>query len=521
MSTEPAWELRDTACAIALAVAATAAVVLAIMPYPAGVFQDDGAYVVLAKSLAQGSGYRFINLPNAPAATHFPPIYPLWLAFLWKLGPAFPGNIQFFKMVNALLLGAAAAAAFAFARRKLVMGTWSAAAATAAATICAPLVFLSSMVLSEPAFLATLFPVLLLSERAVHDGGARTAVAAGIAGGLLGLLRTLGVFALPATALLLIARRRWRDAGIVLLGGLLILAPWQLWTLAHGTDLPAVLNGKYGSYFGWYVKGVQDGGVSFVAAVARINTLFSANFLAATFGFAGSGWAIRTVMAVVALVLLALGAREMWRRAPVTTLFLGLYLGVVLVWPFPPDRFYWAVWPFVVFAFALGVRRALGAVPQPRRWYRGLGYAATAALAVMYARTYVFGTPRLWIADVQTNVADRSRAIVEWVNANAEPNDIIATEDDILVYLYTGHVTVPAGTFIPREYVSPQTHAFASSILDSLLHDYPVRWVVPASAMGINASLGLTRREPPLLALRQRLRLGAVFERVPTPGAEQ
>jgi len=67
------------------------AIALAAIPnWPAGVFQDDGIYVVLGKALASGEGYRYLNLPGAPYATHYPPGYPLFLALLWKLSPQFP-----------------------------------------------------------------------------------------------------------------------------------------------------------------------------------------------------------------------------------------------------------------------------------------------------------------------------------------------------------------------------------------------------------------------------------------------
>jgi hypothetical protein len=45
------------------------ATMLAIEPLPIGVFYDDAEYVILAKSLATGNGYRFRNLPGAPSAS--------------------------------------------------------------------------------------------------------------------------------------------------------------------------------------------------------------------------------------------------------------------------------------------------------------------------------------------------------------------------------------------------------------------------------------------------------------------
>jgi len=39
-----------------------------------GVFYDDGFYLSLARSLAEGHGYRLLYLPGAPEAVHHPPL---------------------------------------------------------------------------------------------------------------------------------------------------------------------------------------------------------------------------------------------------------------------------------------------------------------------------------------------------------------------------------------------------------------------------------------------------------------
>jgi hypothetical protein len=518
MNTVPGWSRRDAWCAIALAAVACTAVALAITPHPAGVFQDDGMYVVLARSLAEGDGYRFTNLPNAPHGTHYPPLYPLWLALLWKLGPSFPANVQLFKLANALLLGAGAVGAFVLARRQLGFGPWAAALTGAIGAACAPLVWLSAMVLSEPAFLAALFPLLLLAERAAARGTWRSAVVAGVAGGALGLLRSLGMFLLPALALVLTLQRRWRAALLVLLSGALVLAPWQLWTMAHGDELPPALIGKYGSYFGWVLDGMRDGGVAYVAAVLKTNAKYTAEFLSGSLGLAAAHWIVRSLAVAVLLTLLALGARALWRRAPVTAVFLAQYVAIVLVWPFPPHRFYWVIMPLLVFTGALGMRALYTAVEGRGRVYRAAAVAGAAALFVLYARPNIVGQPRWDVADEEVVVADRSRAVAQWVSRYTEPNEIVATEDDVLVHLYTGRRAIPLATFTPHEHLRPQTTAFASATLDTLLRTYPIRWVLPVSIMHINTALALTNRDPAVLELRQGLKLGAVFEHVNVEG---
>ncbi len=58
-----------------------------------GVFYDDGIYLALGRSLAEGHGYRLLYLPGAPGAVHYPFLYPLLLAALSKLAPAFPADV--------------------------------------------------------------------------------------------------------------------------------------------------------------------------------------------------------------------------------------------------------------------------------------------------------------------------------------------------------------------------------------------------------------------------------------------
>ena len=96
-----------------------AVAVWAAKPYAVGVFHDDGVYAILAKSLATGQGYRYLHLPGAPAATHYPPGYPIFLSLLWRISPSFPGNVRLLLLANAALLAVAALSLERFTRRTL------------------------------------------------------------------------------------------------------------------------------------------------------------------------------------------------------------------------------------------------------------------------------------------------------------------------------------------------------------------------------------------------------------------
>jgi hypothetical protein len=85
---------------IFLALVSWSALAFAIAnPNLAGLYHDDGIYLVCSKSLATGSGYRIISLPEQPYQTKYPILLPLVLAPVWWLAPDFPANIRWFQVV--------------------------------------------------------------------------------------------------------------------------------------------------------------------------------------------------------------------------------------------------------------------------------------------------------------------------------------------------------------------------------------------------------------------------------------
>ena len=507
---------RDRLLPMLLAALGLLVIVVNIEPFPVGVFQDDGIYTLLAKSLATGEGYRYLHMPGAPNATHYPPVYPLFLAGLWKLFPAFPGNVTVFKFVNAGFVALVAIVAYRFARRYVGMGQVTAALSVGAFTICTPLVLLGVIVLSEPMFLFALFPVLMAGERAVKNGSTRDALIAGAAGGALALIRTLGAVAIPATALMLAWRRRWMQAFLVCVAGFLVMLPWQLWVAAYDSDLPSVFVGKYGSYSGWLMEGVRDGGLPWVAKLIVFNLRL----------IVGQGWAtlavdtlplpIRYIATAVVTAFFIGGWWRLLQRAPVAAWSVVMYMFLVVSWPFVPARFTFAIWPLVGMIFGLAIEAVVRWRPSTRGWValRWSGVALAALLAVGYARYEYLGVRRGWWTQVQGIVANRSRPIAEWVVANTPEDAVIATDDDIMIHLYTGRHTVPNGTFTPQEHMKAQTPAFAAEVLRTILRTYEVDYVLTSSDYGTYAARGLVQASPPELQIVGALSYGAIFRPV-------
>jgi 4-amino-4-deoxy-L-arabinose transferase-like glycosyltransferase len=499
---------------VVVATIALAIALVAIPNWPVGVFQDDGIYVVLGKALASGEGYRYLNLPGAPYATHYPPGYPLFLALLWKLSPAFPQNVAVFTFANAGFLGLTAFAGFRYARARLGLSTLGAALVAVAGSVSIPALIFGVFVLSEPMFMALLLLALIYAERQAEDGGWREALFVGLAGGALAMVRTTGMFVVPAFALVLLFRRRIVPALCAALGCAVFIVPWHAWVSAHGGDVPAVLMGKYGPYDAWLSNAVREHGLPFVwdVVVRNARALYGMLWVMFT-GGESSPKPLHAPAAVAAATLLAVGGWRLARRAPVTAWFLAAYMALVMVWPFEPTRFVWALLPLFAAMLALGIAAVVELAPTawPLRVGRWAGLAACALLLAGFAMYNVNGVRQRWRDSVPRVTAARATPVVEWVRVSTRPTDIIATEDDPLVYLYTGRRAVPVGTFTPEEYLKEQTYAFAADQLAAIVAQYRPTYVIGTTSYGVISARSLSTRTPPLLRVHTLLPTAAIF----------
>ena len=413
-----AWSTyaADRVAPLVLGAIVLAVALLTITPWPVGVFQDDAIYVVLAKALASGDGFRMINMPGAPHGTHFPPGYPLVLAVLWKLFPSFPDNIVVFKFLNAAFLAGTAVGTYRFGRSRLDLEPLGAGTAAILGTISVVVLMITGVVLSEPLYMLLVIPTLLLAERAAENGSPRTAAGAGALIGVLALVRTVGMFLLPAALLVLLVRRRWRSAAVLLCSALVFIVPWQFWISAYQGEMPPPFVGKYGAYGPWLAEGYRAGGLPFAGAVLGKN----ANEL---FGFLGymtlpvtPVWA-RLVSLGTIIGVAVVGAASVWRRIAITIAFLLLYVAIILAWPFEPTRFALVWWPVLAGLCVAGVRRVWRWRPAPLALQatRFAGLAATLVVAAGYATYNARGAREKWWANLQSDASVTAKPIAEWV----------------------------------------------------------------------------------------------------------
>ena len=464
---------------------------------PVGVFQDDGHYLILARALARGEGYRYFNLPGAPPATHFPPGYPLLLMPLWWVSPRFPANVALLKLLNVALLPLAALAVRALARRVSGLSVAAASAVAVASVATVPVLFLTGLIFSETAFIGAMCGALMTAERLAGSAGAtrRAALGVGVAVGALALLRTVGVALLPAVLAVLLWRRRWRDAALVFAGALALLLPWQWWTAVHAHDVPTAIAGAYGAYGPWLAAAYRAGGPGFAWDVLREN---AHGFLMplTLFGLMpASPWMQGAAVAALA-VLAGAGAWHLRRRAPVTLCFFIPYGALLLVWPFVPDRFLWPLWPVVLVLLVVGTSRlGWGDDPPSRRRsatrvvVRVAAAALGALFVVWHARTW---PTRSWEGIARENARVGMAAAA--VAAGLPGDGLIASDQDAMVHLYAGRRAVPLLTLTAEERVHERTDADMAAQLDGVLDAYHPRWVVVVQRPSMRAAQQLVQR---------------------------
>lgn len=134
-------------------------------PDVAGFLYDDGMYLMAAKSLATGQGYRLGEIFGQPLFYKYPPLYPALLAGLMLATPAFPTNIVWLKLANIALGIASLGLLYYYAKACLRLPAWLSIGIVVAMGTNWRFIEASTELMSEPVFMALSMLLLVLSHR--------------------------------------------------------------------------------------------------------------------------------------------------------------------------------------------------------------------------------------------------------------------------------------------------------------------------------------------------------------------
>jgi hypothetical protein len=202
-------------------------------PHIAGLWYDDGVYLLGAKALATGQGYRLLSEPSWPAIVKYPPLLSLVLAPLWWLNPHFPANLAGFKTLNIGFGLAALALVHQLARRYYGLGAWAALLLVLMVGLHPVWLTLVTDVMSEPLYLLVTMALLMLATR-IHQRGTPPNAHEWVA--CIGLsvaafyTRSIGIAAIGGLTIWLWRQWGLKTASRYLLSCGLWCAPWWAWT---------------------------------------------------------------------------------------------------------------------------------------------------------------------------------------------------------------------------------------------------------------------------------------------------
>jgi hypothetical protein len=409
-----------------------------------GVYHDDAIYVITAKALAQGNGYRLIDLPNSPLQTKYPILYPALLSIVWKIWPSFPENLVAMQGIS--LCGGAASVALSYLYM-VRFGYFTRSVAFASGLLCATssmFLYFCTITLSE-----TTFAVFSIIALWAFDRQARlpfdkpsSQLLLGVVLALPFLTRTIGLAIIPAGLLVLyLSHRRVRW---VVLGAGLTVSPWILWMLIAPTWSPSQIT-PYADYLSFWSS---FGGFNLIRIII-LNLIFLmssiVNLCLSVFYFLIqlNGIIIPLCLFLGVMAITYLLAQSI--RLNMLYSYLVFYLCIVIVWPWPPARF---IIPILSFTTACLLKVVINnlykyniiknnkklltvclifflffnliSVYRINKINSSLGYPFSATLA----------DPGSWPS---------YKAIFNWINNHTQADDIVASGLDSMVYLYTGH----------------------------------------------------------------------------------
>ena len=291
------------------------------------------------------------------------------------------------------------------------------------------------------------------------------------------------------------ARGRRRDAIVVVAAATITMLPWQLWSAKHAGVVPAPLVGTYGTYGAWWHQGYDAMGFDiFPRTLAKTVPQTVATFTVLFSPLRGA--ASRGVTLLLLLSATVAAVREHGRRIPVTLVFLVGYFAILELWPGAPTRMIWGLWPLFVMLFVAGARELTYSVRDQCPAVRVMAAAAVLWLAAGYSVYEWRGIRGRWWEIIPRGTEPQIRGLVDWTRENTSPEDVVATDAEGAVFLYSGRHTVPVRAFTMDQFLGDPTPAVeVARGLMPILSLYPVRAVATA-APGSRAAATLLAAPP-------------------------
>jgi len=422
---------------------------------------DQPLYLVLAKSVAMGRGFRDLHLPDEPLHHHAPWGFPLLLAPAFRWGPDFPGNLVHLQLIVIFWTLLAAPLCWQVFRQAGLSPTL--ALTLVAVVMLNPLtVFFSAQVFfSEMPYLTFSLAAVLLLERANGEQKKQPLLIVLVSVLLAACyyIRVVGLALLIASLLYLLYKREWR-ASVVCAGIFLLLAmPWLYHNYQTGVS---IFFGNYGA-----VIGRED-----YASTETANTLalllrpFMNAWGHATEQVPGllfptlrgdrllavlNDWRLDWIPGLTGLVLcvlMLLGLTVAIRqRVRLIDFYVLIYVAVVLLQPWQEARNLLPILPFLVLYSVQGLKVLLSFVQRlrpmpPRHTVPILLLLGLMLVSSIISDRHLLQRGAQYRAGVQDPLQRAYAELYQWIEHNTGVGDVLLYRHAEQLYLFTGRKVV-------------------------------------------------------------------------------
>jgi hypothetical protein len=407
-----------------------------------GAYHDDAVYWLSARSLP--ASYQIPQLPEQPAQTKYPPLYPALLSGIWAANPAFPQNLPAASALQWSFLPLYLGLAFLYYRSTGFARLPAYLLTLVLAIVPMTIVFATSLMTELPCTVALLAVLLLLESR--DDISPRRALLAGVCAAAAFLIRTNAIVLIVSVPAVLILRRRYRSAVTFAVPLLAAIAGWLAWSAAHASPFHDDILSYYTSYVGFYVKTFSWHDVplrlwvnadAICESLARLVLFQNSDEI----GFRLLGWVITAVAVKGAVTLYHRGVRHY-------IAFAMPLIGVLLLWQYPPDhRFVYPLLPLYVAGLATQLVAVAALVGKTWRTRKTSDRVAAVFVSSMLALIVggcavsigngLFRTLPEYLHDCEVRRA-QMLPVYRWIGSNVPSDARFAAYDDTLLYLYSG-----------------------------------------------------------------------------------
>lgn len=444
-----------------------------LKPDVAGFLYDDGMYLMAAKALASGQGYRLTDIAGSPWFYKYPPLYPVCLAAIWLVNSDFPGNIIWLKSFNILLVLLSLGLLFYYFRRCLSLSPWLSLGIIMLLGTNWHLIEVTIEMMSEPLFLF----LSLLTLMTVHP------VSGAISQRRLCLLillsvaafytRTMGLTIILATAAWLALKGNRKQTIIYITSCLAAVTPWFAWSLTKpNTTQPLgdfLVRSFQESYFEslwmdlkyeYTLPEIIWGGIRELLGNASIQFFPLLERLQI-----GKPVVISEVMILTLsfAIVLSLGwhAYRCWQQKQLTlsAMYVGIYLAVLPFWSFYQcyPRFLIIILPFLWAWLILALQQHILS-PKFRNLAIGAVILAGLISNALHLQAYLYKPyPNTMSIDSKTDLWSNYQGVITFLNVYAPKDAVIYTDNVDETYLYalnTNRKAFDRFLFLPKSKVN-------------------------------------------------------------------